>query len=273
MTSPTGRSSQPIACLSLDLESDFSSRLPTAYQAWDAAKVDELMALLGRYQAPLTVFVVGAGLEARPEVVRRFRDRGAEFHLHSYSHDLGQPDSIDEIRRGTDAFTAFFGERPRGYRAPEGRISEEGWKRLSAEGFAFDASVFPSFWPAPRYLRYPRTPFRPVDGLVEIPFGVVSPLRVITSVSWIKLLGWPLYRSLVALERRLPDPLVVGMHMHDLWELPSRKSLGVPWTWIYGRNAARGLELLERFLKLLQGRGYRFTTLGAVARDMPAPPC
>lgn len=263
----------PVACISLDLESDFSSRLPTAYEAWAPGRVDELMGLLRRYEAPLTVFVVGAGLEARPEVVARFRERGAEFHLHSYSHDLSQPDSIEEIRRGTEAFASFFGGPPRGYRAPEGRISEDGWKRLAAEGFTFDASVFPSFWPAPRYLRYPRRPFRPIDGLLEIPFGVVSPLRVITSVSWIKLLGWPLYRTLIAAERRLPDPLVVGMHMHDLWELPSRHTLGVPWTWIYRRNAARGLELLERFLKLLSGRGYRFSTLGAVARDLQTAAC
>jgi peptidoglycan/xylan/chitin deacetylase (PgdA/CDA1 family) len=256
------------ACITLDLEPDYAGRVPTAYAGWAPQRIDALMAMLRAREVPLTVFVVARCLEDQPEAVDRFRRAGAEFHLHSFSHDLARPDSEDEISRGRAAFERYFGAPPQGYRAPEGRISPAGLARLEAEGFAFDSSVFPSFWPHPSYLRFPRVPFRP-DGrkVLELPISTVSPLRLIVSLSWMRLLGWGAYRAL--LERgSLPEPLVFDMHLHDLWTSPSYARLGWPWSWIYRRNPDAGVRFLERFLDLLAARGYRFTTLGAVARAL-----
>lgn len=60
-----------------------------------------------------------------------------------YSHNLAEPDSAQEIDTGMRAFEKAFGERPVGYRAPEGRISEGGLQRLAERHFLFDSRVFP----------------------------------------------------------------------------------------------------------------------------------
>jgi hypothetical protein len=259
------------ACVTLDLESDHARRIPeTAYASWEDRRVDELLGLLRGYGVPLTIFAVAGSLKHVPGAVDRFRAYGAEFHLHSFSHDLANPDSLDEIQRGADAFAEVFGHRPEGYRAPEGRISPEGLARLDDEGFVFDSSVFPSFWPRPRYMRFPRVPYRPVGRrLVEIPLATVTPARLIVSLSFLKLLGWSFYERL--LERAsLPEPLVFDMHLHDLWSIPSTDALGAPWKWIYVRNREAGMSILERFLALLARKGYELTTVGRVAREVAA---
>jgi hypothetical protein len=48
-----------------------------------------------------------------------------------------------------------------------------------------------------------------------------------------------------------------------------------PWRWIYGHDRSQGLTTLERFLLFLKQRGYSFSTLGAVARELSAvgAPC
>ena len=258
----------PVASISLDLEPDFAGWLPASYTGWDPARVEALMSLLERYGAPLTVFVVAQSLTARPEVITLFREHGAEFHLHSFSHDLAEPDSAREIERGSECFAEVFGQRPVGYRAPQGLISPDGWRRLEAAGFQFDSSLFPSFWPHPRYLRFPRAPFRPAGtSLLELPIGTFAPHRLIVSLSWINLLGWPAYRSLMATSL-WPEPLVFDMHLHDLWDVPSYADLRPPMRWIYARDRTRGLGNLERFLKLVKSRGYSFSTLGRLSREL-----
>ena len=99
-----------VACISLDLEPDFAGWMPATYTGWDAARVEGLMALLKKYDAPLSIFVVAGSLNARPDVIDVFRAHGAEFHLHSFSHDLAQPDSADEIAQ---PFGSAPGSAPR----------------------------------------------------------------------------------------------------------------------------------------------------------------
>lgn len=256
--------SGPRVCLTLDLEQDFGGRVPESYDAWSAEGLDALLAALSRRGVPLTVFVVARALERRPEDVRRLERAGCEFHLHSWSHDLENPDGEAEIDAGREAFRRFFGRDPEGYRAPEGRVTPEGWRRLRARGFLFDASVIPSFWPRPRYLRYPRAPFMTEAGLPELPFAVVSPLRLPLSVSWLRLLGWPLYERLIG-TFGLPELCVVGSHLHDLWPCASSSRLGWPWSAVYAGGGETGLALLERLFDLLAARGASFTTLGRAA--------
>jgi peptidoglycan/xylan/chitin deacetylase (PgdA/CDA1 family) len=257
-------------CLSLDLEPDHAGRASVTYDGWEAERVAALLELLARHQAPLSIFVVGDSLAARPRTIEQFAGAAAEFHLHSFSHDLAAPDSAEEIERGCRAFESFFGRPPAGYRAPEGRISAEGWQRLEAAGFTFDSSVFPSFWPRPRYLRYRPAPFRPAGlSLLELPISTLTPMRLIASLSWMKLLGWPAYRTMLQ-NAAVPDPFVFDMHLHDLWRLPAFERLTGPWRLIYQRNAEAGLAILSSFLDLLAVQGWRFSTLGTVAERLRA---
>jgi peptidoglycan/xylan/chitin deacetylase (PgdA/CDA1 family) len=257
------------ACVTLDLEPDFAGRLAPVYGAWDPARVGAMLDLLAAHGASLSAFVVGSSLGAVPAVLERLRAAGTEFHLHSYSHDLARPDTADEIERGQEAFARFFGRPAEGYRAPEGRISDDGLARLDALGFRFDSSVFPSLLPRPRYGAYPRTPYRPAGlRLVEMPVATVSPARIVVSLSWMKLLGWPAFRRLLDLP--LPEPLVFDMHLHDLWPLASRAGLRPPWSWVYARNEDAGLRVLDDFLGTLRAKGYTFSTIGTAAAEAAA---
>lgn len=259
-------------CLTLDLEPDYGGRLEPTYSAWDDAKIDALLEKLSSVSAPLTVFVVGECLKARPGAIERFRKAGAEFHLHSHSHDLASPDTREEIEKGLEAFEAALGYRPRGYRAPEGRISPEGWARLAELGFEFDSSIFPSVWPAPRYLVYRPRPFQPRGlPLWEFPISTLSPLRFIVSLSWMKLLGWGFYKTLLE-AAAWPEPLVFDMHLHDVFALDSYAKLGGTWRMIYRRNRHDGMRILSAFLDLLSEKGGRFRTLGDVASELSPHP-
>jgi peptidoglycan/xylan/chitin deacetylase (PgdA/CDA1 family) len=259
---------EPSVCLTLDLEADYGGRLDPTYAAWNEAGVDRLLELLGGFGARLTVFAVGESLTARPAVIERFLKAGAEFHLHSHTHSLSAPDSLEEIQRGAAAFAEVLGRRPRGYRAPEGRISPAGWARLEAEGFEFDSSVFPSFWPAPRYVLYRPRPFRPKGRrLWELPISTLSPLRFIVSLSFMKLLGWGFYETLLE-NASWPEPLVFDMHLHDVFAPESYARLGGVWRTIYRHHRHDGMAILTSFLGLLSRRNARFRTLGAIASEL-----
>jgi peptidoglycan/xylan/chitin deacetylase (PgdA/CDA1 family) len=265
----------PTACLTLDLEPDHAGRATFAYEAWRADRLDALMDALAEFRAPLSAFVVGRSLEQQPEGIARLRNRGVEFHLHSYSHDLAEPDSAGELDAGIRVFEAALGEAPLGYRAPEGRISDDGLKRLAERGFLFDSSVFPSAWPHPRYLRYPRAAYRSApSNLIEIPIATAGPARLLVTLSFIKLLGFPLYRRLIR-KGRVPDPLIFDMHLHDLFVLPAYHQLPAFLKVAYSRNRNEGFALLRATLALLRDAGYGFTTMTAAARalDEKLPRC
>ena len=265
----------PSACLTLDLEPDHAGRATFAYEAWRPDRLDALMDLLAEFEAPLSAFVVGRSLEQQPEGIAHLRRRGVEFHLHSYSHDLLEPDSARELDTGIKVFESVFGERPVGYRAPEGRISEGGLKRLAERGFLFDSSVFPSAWPHPRYLKYPREAYRSAESqLIEIPIATATRARVLVTLSFMKLLGFPLYRRLIR-KGQVPEPLVFDMHLHDLFVLPAYEQLPAFLKVAYSRNRTEGFAILRATLTLLRDSGYRFTGMTAAARtlDEALPRC
>lgn len=256
------------AVITLDLEPDYAGHVPDRYDGWEAKRINEVLHLLRQRHIPLSVFVVGNMLSKRKDTIRQLRAYRTDFHLHSFSHSLKFPDSANEIERGIRAYYRCFGKKPVGYRAPEGRISVGGWSMLNTYGFQFDSSVFPSFWPRPKYLKYPQHPFKvPETSLWEIPFATISTLRFIVSLSWIKMLGWGFYSSCIGLFG-LPDIVVFNLHLHDLWVLPSYDSLPVHWKLLYRRNHSRSFEYLSDFLVLLKQKGYTFTTISQVARSL-----
>ena len=254
-------------CLTLDLEPDHAGRVVPEYEAWRPERVNALLDTLSEYDASLTAFVVGQSVVEKPEVVAAMRERGVEFHLHSYSHDLARADAGEEIDRGSEAFSRFFGSSPTGYRAPEGRITAAGAERLRERGFAFDSSVFPSIWPHPRYATMSRTPFRWPSGLLEIPVATATAFRLPVTLSFMKLLGWPLYSRVLG-RRSTPNPLVFDLHLHDLFVLPAFGTLPGFLKVAYSRNRTRGFEFLRAFLGWTRNQGARFVRMSDAAQTL-----
>jgi peptidoglycan/xylan/chitin deacetylase (PgdA/CDA1 family) len=257
-------------CVTIDLEPDFAGLIPETYESCDPQRLAPLLAVIREHGVKLSVFVVGKMLDDRHPSVELLRREGAEFHLHSYSHNLSEPNSQREIDRAQEAFQRYFGRPAQGYRAPQGLITPACFRRLDAAGFEFSASVFPSFWPRREYLTYPREPFM-VEGtsLLELPFATL-PVRLIVSQSWLKLLGWPLYGpALRALP--LPGTFVFDSHLHDFaGARESVRALSPFWQRVMRRNRGETLEIFERFLQTMASRGYAFASMSEVARERRA---
>ena len=269
-------SNRRIACLTMDIEADYHDLVPERhYQALDDESVWEWLADFSQnHGVPWTAFVVGELLETRPALTERLAESGWEIELHSYSHDPDHTDTLDEIRRGKDAFAAAFGREPIGYRAPLGKITPQGLRNLPSEGFCYDASVFPTWRPgAFNHLKEPMVPhlveLEGTDGgdtsLVEIPFAAIPRLRVVVSVSYMKLLGLRFYRW--ALSRfGLPEIAVIDCHFHDLAPAPDAyRQLPPVWKFVYRRNQRQGREILAWLVGWLKSTGYEFMKLEEVS--------
>lgn len=260
-----------IACLTLDVEADHhdlvAPRLFT--QVLNEA---ETWAWLGHVSAtrgvPITAFVVGELLETQPGLAARLAETCAEIGLHSYSHQAATADSLEEIQRGKAAFRAVFGQDPVGYRAPLGLITQAGWERLRAEGFAYDSSIYPSVRPGLfNGLARPTEPWclAGEPPLVELPLATLPRLRLVLSASYVKLLGRGLYRSLLTVGG-LPDVAVIDCHLHDLtFATEAYPFLPARWKVVYGCNRNGGRAALTWILDMLRARGYTFCTMAQAA--------
>jgi len=251
-----------LACITLDLEPDHAGRISEHYDAWKKEYIQELFACLKHYRVPLSAFVVANTLKKNQPIIKYMLNQGTEFYLHSYSHDLKSPDSVEQIHKGVEEFQSFFKKHPRGYRAPEGRISENGYLLLQQNGFVFDSSVFPSFWPRPKYLFRKKTVYNGPFGIIEIPITTITPARIIFSLSWIKLIGWKIYKLLLSIFP-LPRIVVFDFHLHDLHLLSVAKSLLPFWRFVYRKRQKSGLELLNQVLSYLQKKGYTFVPMSS----------
>jgi peptidoglycan/xylan/chitin deacetylase (PgdA/CDA1 family) len=258
-------------CFTLDLEPDYASLVPGVRNRIleQPERVRETLSELGSRGIKGTAFTVGRVIEQFPKIIDAFEEHGWEFELHSYSHDTAAPDTDDELDRGCAAFKARFGRLPRGYRAPQGRITAGGIQRLHARGFAYDSSVFPSYFPNPfRYLAMPREPhFWSVDGarMLEIPIASVGPARLTLSTSYLKLLGAAPYRGILGLFG-FPDVICFDAHLHDfIVDDASYAELPPFWKFVYGRHKHEGVSITVDLLEVLKSKGYSFRYLSEVA--------
>lgn len=259
-----------LACMTVDLEPDFLSQ-DSHEVLLDERRFGRFAETLTARRVPLSVFVVAKMLDQGLPVRERFAPLGAEFELHSYSHDPSDPDGPGEIRRAKESYRRAFGRDPRGYRAPLGFITAPGVRALAAEGFEFSASIFPS---KRRELGFdhgklPLEPFLWRDGrkdlLVEIPFAVSKRPRVVICQSYLKLFGMGAFRMLHRLGG-FPETLVIDSHLYDFFvtapvlalsRLDYRRHALL-------RNQDKALKLLDELLAFLAKHGYRFATVGEV---------
>jgi peptidoglycan/xylan/chitin deacetylase (PgdA/CDA1 family) len=252
---------QQLACITLDLEPDHAGVVPTeTYKCWNEPVRQVLLSTLRTFRAPLSVFVVGQSLQKQPVFVGKLQESGAEFHLHSYSHNCSDPDSRYEISAGKKAFQAFFKHKPAGYRTPMGKIAQSDYQLLLNEKFEFSSSVHSSIWPHPKYLQFPNIPYRePSTNLLEIPVTTNPLIKLPLSLGWIKLIGWAPYEYF--LQHTTLSPIIFNLHLHDLYQSPTHEQL--PWHWklAYQRNKESGFDYLYRSLYTLASRGYQFIKL------------
>jgi len=259
-----------VACLTLDVEQDYGTLLEEP--SYDGIEhIPDLVKFFKERNIPLTCFVQGSLLETHPAQIKQLGALDAEFELHSFSHLGAKGANVKfEIESGKRAYFNFFGKEPVGYRCPDGVISQEGYQILAANGFKFDSSIFPSLRPGA--FSNLRTPVKPYllrnTKIVEFPISVPSSIiRIPIALSYIKLLGKPYFYFLKTFA--LPELIVFGFHLHDLFEIDSSKNIPLEkfssiYRWIYKRiyqGGGSGLRILDEFITMLEKRGYTFSKL------------
>lgn len=255
-----------VACITLDLENDWYFD-EDGYDHLTLDHLDDYINLVTSLDVPLSIFAVGKTIEHHPNAIGKLSNAlDVEFHLHSYQHDISKTyDFETELEKGIDAYRDFFGQKPRGYRAPQGNINETELDVLDKYGFDFDSSVFPSYRPGVyNNLDAPLTPYRPnsIDSLVEIPVAAVPRLRIPISQSYLKLLGKPYWQYLERVS--LPDILVFDSHLQDFYRTASHDNLGWPLRAIHKRNLDSSVKIFREFIANLRDEDYRFERISDV---------
>jgi len=98
----------------------------------------EILALLSRYHASATFFVLGVEARAYPRVLREIVAQGSEVESHNYNHANLTPLPADAIRHhvvmGAEAIRSVLGEPPRFFRPPYGNMSSLVRSVITSEG-------------------------------------------------------------------------------------------------------------------------------------------
>jgi len=92
--------------------------------AWSAEDTDEIIKILEDYNAKATIFVLGTWVDANPDAVKKFHEKGHEIANHSDTHKLfskvSREEVIKEIEECNKKIEAVTGEKVKLLRAPSG---------------------------------------------------------------------------------------------------------------------------------------------------------
>jgi peptidoglycan/xylan/chitin deacetylase (PgdA/CDA1 family) len=259
--------SRRIACLTLDVEADFSDPDGRIRLFEDEALLSQYVRLIERTGAKVTAFLVTSLLDRYGDRCQRLGELiPVEFEIHSHAHDLRDPCSRADIEAAMGAFRGFAGRDPIGYRAPVGKLTREGLDTLLDRGFRYDSSIYPSLRPGKwghNNLHLSVAPFRITrdrQSIIEVPFACLSGVRLDFSLSYVKVLGWRAYELLLK-AFPLPDHIAVLTHPYDHYVHLLPYDIRGYEGWLLRRNASSAFELLERMLGFLHKKGYEFAFL------------
>lgn len=254
-----------IACLTLDMEPDYGDPQGRIRLLENPAYFERYTDIIQKYGGKVTMFTVASLFERYGGYFKKLAGKiPLEYAAHSYNHNPANADSREEIEASRRALQHFNAQALPGYRAPIGQITQAGLGRLLDSGFAYDASLYPSFRPG-KYgysnLNMPNTPFRVKRGgesLLEFPFTSLSGVRIVFGLSYVKLLGWGLY-SWLWKRFGLPDIVLALSHPHDFYfhELAGYHPASLE-KLAFSRNAKRAFDYYDNMLAELQRQGYEF---------------
>jgi len=255
---------EKLACITLDMESDHGDPQKHIRLLENPEFYERYIALINKYNVKVTMFTVTSLFESFWEKFTEFGKRiPLELGPHSDRHDPYNACSPEEIGAAQKAFIKYTGSPPLGYRAPIGRIDKEGLAHLMDYGYRYDASLYPSVRPGEFgyfNLHMPNVPFRITrgdDSLIEFPFTSISTVRIVFGLSYVKLLGWNFYSTLLKIFG-LPDVVVSLSHPYDFYNHLTADGLSGLEKFALMRNAQHGFDYFENMLIALQERGYQF---------------
>lgn len=171
-----------------------------------------ILELLADSGSQATFFVLGWIAERYPRLVRGIHEAGHEVASHGYGHRRATEQSRDEFLQDIDAAKRLLeditGTAVQGYRAPSfsiGRGNSWAFDCIVEAGYRYSSSIYPV-----RHDHYgmpdaPRFPYRPRDGLLEIPIATARLGKANLPAGgggYFRLLPYAVSRSLI---RRVND--------------------------------------------------------------------
>jgi peptidoglycan/xylan/chitin deacetylase (PgdA/CDA1 family) len=256
-----------LACITLDVEADYDNPQKRLRMFEDGNLMERFVSIINRHGAKVTAFLVTSLIEKYEGSLRQFgASIPVEFAVHSHAHDMQNACNRDDIRQAVEVFQSFTGQAPAGYRAPVGMINREGLETLLDLGFRYDSSIYPAIRPGRLgywNLHMPTEPFRVVrgsDSLVEIPFSTLPTIRLVFSLSYVKLLGWGTYATLM---NWFPPPKVSSVlsHPHDFYfHLVAQDVQGLD-RHLLMKDARKAYDLFDNMLGWLEAHGYEFVLM------------
>ena len=257
--------SRKIACLTLDMESDYGDTEGRVRLLENQDYFERYTDIINKHGGKVTMFTVTSLFKRFGEHFERLGNHiPLEYAAHSHSHDPYNAVSRDEVEKSVQAFKNFIGTSPLGYRAPIGQIDKAGLSHLIDFGFRYDASLYTSVRPGKfgyANLDMPNFPFRITRGgesLLEFPFTSLSRVRIVFGLSYVKLLGWRGYSSLWRIFG-LPDVALALSHPHDFYfhELARFHPISLERIAL-SRNSKRAFDYYDKMISELKRQGYEF---------------
>ncbi|MBW1642180.1 MAG: polysaccharide deacetylase family protein [Deltaproteobacteria bacterium] len=261
-----------IACISLDIESDLGDPERRVRLFDDSRLMEHFGGIIHQHGVQVTGFLVTSLIKSYGNTLKNLNQHfPIEFSVHSHDHDTDNACSRDQIHQAVDTFRAFWGFSPTGYRAPNGLINPEGIHHLMDFDFEYDSSIFPSI----RFdeygysnLHFPMEPFlfeRGSQSLMEMPLACLKRIRLVFSLSHVKLLGWAFYRILMMFFP-LPKVVILNVHPYDFY-IPLISKYIKGWKKIaHLRNSNNAFDIFNHILKMLKNKGYEFMFMSELNR-------
>ncbi|MBU0616758.1 MAG: DUF3473 domain-containing protein [Planctomycetes bacterium] len=266
------RTSTSLNCMTVDVEEYFQAEVfHNCLNAADWPRlqrraepfVQRIVGLLEQHGSRATFFVLGDCVEQMGALLRDLVQRGHEIACHGYDHRhlarLTPRQLRDDLRRARRGIEDNVGVSPLGYRAPTFSVTRAtAWALdvIIAEGFQYDASIFPI-----RHDRYG------VPGAPCGPFWAVAPsgscilefppltlgwglLRVpVGGGGYLRLLPETIVRRCLAARERRQQPALIYVHPWELDPDQPRLPLGPLAQWRHRVNLHRTESKLEHLLR------------------------
>jgi len=256
--------SKRIACITLDIESDLLDKSGRIRMFDSADLMRQYSSIVQKHDIKVTAFLVTSLIEKySTEIGLLSQTIPIEFGVHSHSHERRMKYFANEVSSSAVAYENFFGVKPIGYRAPNGLINREGIVSLIENQFKYDASIFPSIR-MDEYgysnLHLPNKPFRFIHSgneIIELPAACLDIIRLVFSMSYVKLLGLDIYKTLMRFFP-LPDVVILDSHPYDYYINRIAGNLHGWKRYAHLRNCDKAFEVFEATVTLLKEKGYEF---------------
>jgi hypothetical protein len=247
-------------CFSIDIEPDYGGLLSD--DKYEGLKdLPKLLEIVKKNELKITCFVTGKTFEDNDGLIDILKEMNAEIEQHSFSHKIDNKNWKKDIQKGFDTHVKIVGEKPIGYRAPQGIIFEEQIDFLESLGYQYDSSIFPTYFPG-RFNRkhFPQKAFKIIDKkIIEIPFTVIPKIRIPFGLSYLQLFGlnsFKLFSKIFGMNEKM----IFDFHSYELGKNKSYRNLPVFSKIGYFRSQKTYKDpftVFELFVKYINENGYK----------------